>query len=59
MTWSIDFMFEGLRIERDGAGEATGGARVDVKVTEFKLHVKQTTGPFQQLEPEVCVTLVN
>lgn len=30
-----------------------GGGRVDIKVTEFKLHVKQTAGPFEWLEPEV------
>lgn len=49
-------MFEGLRIERDGEGEEMGGERVDVKVTEFKLHVKQTAWPFEWLEPEVCVS---
>lgn len=38
-------MFEGLRIERDGKGEMMGGGRVDIEVTEFKLHVKQTAGP--------------
>ena len=35
------------------------GGRVDVKVTEFKFRVKQTAGPFERPEPEVCVSLVN
>lgn len=33
-----------------------GWRKVDGKVREFKLHVKQTAGPFEKLEPEVCVS---
>lgn len=45
-------MFKGLRIERvgKGVGWGVGGGRVDVKVTEFKLHVKQTAGSFEWLQ---------
>lgn len=46
-------MFRDLRIEGGGEGEVIGGGRVDIKVTEFKLHVKQTAGSFERLESEV------